>query len=427
MTSRKRRQFKAHSSALVVSVFVCAAMGACGGGTSSEAPAAAALAGTGALKYLAAGQLHAAWNGSLNADVVKPGVKISFYGSASGCAGAVDGPVGSPDAGVFAEAAAQTGIAPDGAYLWTPTGSAALCDAANRSRSGSSYVVLDTAARSGGVGMYTVAGPGSDGQLPFFEPFGPEGQGGTGGANAHIEGNFVGFRSDWASLAATKPFVARSGEVGAASIQSAQRVASLQVPGVVQGGEIVQVQQTLGLALINTGCIDARIDADHQCQLQYQFLIAVARAGVSDWSKEDWLKPTLLLDPGQGNIPVLSSALPAAGTEAAEPETGLPLFTSTGAPTMHSAGSMLGFGASINMTQLANLLRIVASRGLHKPVSAVSEVDLSRSWGSRWDDPSAWTLLETRVGQEIYDPQAKYRAVIGGSFTDITVSTAPVP
>ena len=357
----------------------------------------------------------AAWNPTPGVAGYRPGTKVLFFGTASGCTGQNDGPAAGGDDAVFAASLAQTGVAAASAsQRWTPMSAASLCGGADGDRGGPSYVVSTGDPAASAIGLYTQAGvPGG-----FFAPYGAGGQDGSG-ANAFIEGTFVNFRQAWAAADAPTPFAATPAH--AVLVDAPQSVSILDPGDAPADGTVVQVKRQFAVSFAALGCPRESVPA-RPCQLTFQFNVAIARAGVTDWSGQAWFVPTLVFDPEQGGIPVLDSPMPAAGTRAFDPASGLPLFTSSGAGTQHAPAALQDYAARINFAQLQNVVRLVVSRQLSKPVDQVVAADIAAYWGSRWDDPAAWVVVTTSVGQEVYDPLATHAASIGGSLQAITVS-----
>jgi len=47
--------------------------------------------------------------------------------------------------------------------------------------------------------------------------------------------------------------------------------------------------------------------------------------------------------------------------------------------------------------------------------------DVVKVFGSRWDNPLSWAVLQVEVAQEVYNPNSEVEAHIGGSFSEVTV------
>jgi hypothetical protein len=393
----------------------------CGGGSDASPgsdpppgpppPLGPALAGSGALGFLAGGEIVAEWDGTPDLELDAPGMKVQFFGAANGCQGATDGPaMRGPDA-VFAQAATQVGIdASAAARRWTPVSSAALCPGAPGGQGGPPYVMVDTQPDSGGLAFHTQAGAAAGAPVPFFGPYGAGGQDGDGN-NGFIVGTFVSFHHAWQDASAVTPFTG-----GALQVYAPLAVTQLDPGSTPTGNDVVQVKEQFTVSFINPSCLAAGLGASHHCQLMYQFAVAIARPDVTDWSTQTWFVPDVLFDPGQGNIPVIDSPMPPMGIDARDRRTALSLFTSLGAPTQHDVAAMQEFGAQITFTQLENALRAIGARG-----SGGSDGAVAASWGPRWNDPKAWVLLSTGVGQEVFDPLVDHVASAGALLHDIVV------
>jgi hypothetical protein len=416
------------SNLILPSLALAVLTGACGSGSDS-APAPGpppampppvlgpALAGTGALQFLAAGAVVAQWNSTPDPELESPGMKVQFFGAANGCPGATNGPADmGPDA-VFAQSADQVGLAAGAAaQRWTPIASAALCAEGSLGLGGPPYVMADTRADSGGIAFYTQAGVPSGTPAPFFGPFGAGGQDG-GGNNGFIVGTFVSFQQDWQDAGALQPFTG-----GAVQVHAPITITRLDPGGMAGLTTVVQVKEQFRVSFVNPSCIAAGLGATHHCQVQYQFPVAIARPDVTDWSTQSWFVPDVLFDPGQGGVPVIDCPLPAAGADGRDRQTGLSLFTSLGALSQHAAAPLQDYAAQITFAQLENALRAIEARG-----GDGSDAAVAASWGAQWNDPTAWVLLATGVGQEVFDPLADHVATIGALLHDITVTPTHTP
>jgi hypothetical protein len=409
---------------LAASILACG----CGGG-SAPAPVpppppppppvlGPALAGSGALAFLAAGQVIAEWNGTPAPELESPGLKVQFFGAANGCAGATDGPaVAGPDA-VFADSAAQVGLLATAAQgRWTPVPTTTLCPGAAQDQGGPAYVMLDTQPAAGGLAIHTQGGAAAGSPAPFLGPYDAGGQDGHGN-NGFITGTFVSFQHAWQDVGAQQPFAS-----GALQVHAPLAVTQLDPGSMPPADVVVQVKEQFTLSFVNPSCIAAGFGASYHCQLMFQFAVAIARPNVTDWSTQGWFVPDIFFDPGQGGVPVVDSPLPDTGADARDSRTGLSLFTSLGAPTQHAAtATVQDFAAQITFAQLQNALRAIGARG-----TGTSDTAIAASWGPRWNDPTAWLLLATGVGQEVFDPIPDQVATVGALLHDIAVNPTTVP
>lgn len=381
-----------------------------------------ALAAEGALDRLAGGEkLFAAWNPRNPQTALKPGMKVQFFGDAPGCSDTLDeGPVTTGLDADYAEGVARTTIATAavGARRWVPSGATPACDAALRERDGPSMVHLNADGTLGGVGLYTTTGPQADGRPGFLRPYSAAGQNGRG-ANAAITGTFVAFRQPWFAEDPVQPWTGTS---------ATARVLSVQSIGAALAGESlaastdVQVKQQMSADFINVECAKAGITAARPCQLEYLADTAIVRAGVDDWATVAWFQQgRVWFDPGQGGAPVVSGPLKEAGRATTDADSGLPLFVSQGAASRHGAFRNQTFDLRIPFAHLQNALRIVVGRKLGRAPADVTEAQIAAMWGARWNDPSAWALLSTNIGQEVHNPLADAKAYVGGAFRKLYV------
>ncbi|MBT9596202.1 MAG: hypothetical protein IV094_09490 [Vitreoscilla sp.] len=389
----------------------------------------ASLSSVAELERVGGGNLLAEWNPRNPATALAPGMKVSFFGSASACAAdASNGPTvaGSDDA--FAGAQALTGVAmPTGrsALRWTPGGAHAACDAAAQSDSGPSWVYVNPrAGTAGGVGMFTRSGPLASGGRPFFAAYGAGGVDGHG-LNAHGLSSFVAFRRPWYAEDAVRPFAASTdGQATSARVLSRQSVGAAQL-GTPPSGQTVQVKQQVVVEFINTACQKSGSGATGPCQIQYLFNTAVYRAGVTDWDRfapprEGWL----WFDADQGSVPIVEGQVPSPGQTVLDKTSGLALFASAGHPTQHQPFSDRPFDLRISFDQLGNAMRLVAASKARVAPGQVGEQALRETFGARWNDPTAWTLVHAAVGQEVYNDGAAVRAAwLGGSFRRLHVGS----
>jgi len=115
----------------------------------------------------------------------------------------------------------------------------------------------------------------------------------------------------------------------------------------------------------------------------------------------------------------------AKGQSVTDKDSHLPIFTSQGAATQHAAFKDQNFDLRVSFDQLANVMRIVVARKLGVSPAQVGDGDLAATWGARWNDPDAWVLLNSEVGQEVYNPLTDRTAYLGGSFKQLYVGRHP--
>jgi hypothetical protein len=378
------------------------------------------VAAQSALEAATNGTLFAAWDPANPQTVLQPGMKVMFFGSAAGCDGAHDGPLTSVSDIQLANASAMSGMAATATppnYRWTPAGASTACNASAQSLSGSSMVYLNPDATAGGVALLTTSGPQPDGTSPFFAPYGATGQNGAG-ANANISGTFVNFRQQ---RTATNPLQPWFGG-GAARVRSVQSVGTFGLDASAQSNQVLQAKQQMSVTFFNPTCFTQLSAVGKPCQIQYVFNTAIARNGVSDWSNVAWFQNgSLFFDPGQGGIPVVNGPVQAAGVTTNDTATGLPLYTSQGQPTQHQPFKEVAFDLNIDFLQLTNAMRLVAAATLSVDAAAVTNDQMSAVWGTSWNDPSAWILLTSAIGQEVYNPYPTLKASIGGGFSSLYV------
>lgn len=386
----------------------------------------------GRLDYPDRGEVYAAWNASDPQLVLKPGMKVLFFGRAEGCdIRAAGGPVKHEGNARFNQAMALTGVpaAPPGkGEKWTPSAESDSCDLSVRGEVGDTFVHLNRDPEQGGIGIFTFTGSEPTGKKgSFFRPFDARGKGGNG-ANANIEGTFVAFRFDWQKGNTVRPWAGgqETADQRAAELKTSQSVVAASVPA---GGKDkpIQVKQQVIVAFINPTCFrEGKDRKKSMCQVQYLFNVAVLRAGVSDWSKVGWFKDAgVFFDPAQGGMPVVHGPLGRNGETSRDHKWDLDLYTSLGAPSQHSVFNDETFHARISFKQLKNTLRLVAAESLKKPAGDVGSGDLSSVFGPKWDDPNEWALLSANVSQEVFNPYSE-AAFIGGSVKGLAFGAGPL-
>lgn len=364
------------------------------------------------------GNLFAAWNPRNPQTVLKPGMKVMFFGAAQGCAASAEGPLATVPSDRMAELASLTALPANASHeglRWTPSGRADGCDSETQARSGGSSVFLNPDNAAGVVALLTTSGPQANGEVPFLGPFGVNGQDGRG-ANAHITGSFVNFRAAWSKADPVQPWLNGS----KARIQSTQGLGGVKLeaaPGVT-----AQVKQQVAATFLNPACLRALADAGKPCQVQYLLNTGIQRTGVTDWSTVPWFqKGDVWYDPAQGGIPIVDGPIYPTGQTTLETQTGLGLFTSQGSATQHRAFASRTFDVTISFEQLNTVLRVTAAKAAGVGVAAVNAGHLQAHWGPQWDDPAAWVLLSVDVGQEVYNPDPSRRVEIGGGFSSLYV------
>jgi hypothetical protein len=385
---------------------------------------------------IADSEFFATWNADNRQDLLKPGVKILFFGEGYGCDSNVrNGPVAAVGNRNFEDAAELTGIplatGPGGAR-WTPRADEADCHDVSVSGVGDSFVHINPNPDAGGFGLFTATGPAPAGrQDSFFRPIGREGRSGSG-INAHIEASFVSFRFDWHKEGAFRPWVHPAGAVGqsAALLRSTQSVKSVAV-GTGRSAdvkEVTQAKQQLMVTFINPSCFREMRGLKRLCQIQYLFNLGLYRSGVSDWDSLPLLqRADVFIDPGQGGMPVVRGMLGRDGRAVETMPSGAPIYTSSGAATQHDVFAALEFRVSISFEQLTNALYAAAARASGKEMADTYPKDVQRLYGSRWRDPTQWALLSIHVGQEVYNPSEVFPVYIGGSVHELSLETISMP
>jgi hypothetical protein len=375
--------------------------------------------------------VFAAWNPSSGDDVLRPGVKVLFFGSTPYCEAGVAAGQASVDPGRSKQEASRlTGLSWKRGIehsVLTPTGDPRHCHLES-TRAGS-FVALDSLSDRSGVGLYTTTGPDRLGRQPFVGPFVDAVQAGSD-ADVGILGTFVLFRLDWEKEDTKKLWSVSSsletGNQATMDITTTQSVATAGIGAAVDrtgGSAVKQVKQQLTITLINRDCRRAFVELGELCQLQYLFTVAIFRRGVDDWSKVDWFRVGhVWTDPAQGGIPVVDGPIEADGASAKESTGKFDLYSSGGAPTGHEPFKNRRFEIHLGIRQLCNALRLVAAKRLSKAPVEISTEEIARIFGSRWDNPLSWAVLQIEVAQEVYNPGSDVEAHIGGSFTKVAIA-----
>lgn len=383
----------------------------------------------GPIEYLKRGEVYSAWNAKDPAMVLKPGMKVMFFGRAEGCAvQAANGPVKNNGSIRFGQAHDLTGIplAIEGkGQRWAPSGDSDDCDTAVREQVADSFVHVNEDPVSGGIGMFTFTGPDQNGRRSFFRQIGKDGRFGTG-SSPNIAGTFIAYRFDWQRRntvflwAGDDPLP----DQRKAEFKTTQTVAVVSVDQSAPDKKQIQAKQQVIVSLINPVCMSTIKVRKGLCQFQYLFNTAIYRSGITDWDKVTWFKNAgLFLDPGQGGMPVIHGSIGHPGEVTVDKESGLELYTSLGEPSSHQLFSNKTFRIQVSFLQLKNVLKVIAAKVTKNTVADIAPIDLAAVFGERWNDPNEWLLLSLQVGQEVHNPFDDVRAYIGGSIKEISVGS----
>lgn len=376
-----------------------------------------------------------AWNPKGSADMLAPGVKLDFFGAASACDGQVgDGPVSNSSHYSARQIAEDTGVQRYPGIekdLLTPSPDPKHCSEDGKNQRDGSFVVRGTYDEHGAIGLYTTVGPDGNGKMPLVGNFNSKGQSGSG-SNVGISGTFVTFRFDWgqpaaSSLWATIP--SKDAQVAAMmEMQTTQSVAiaSLGKTSNSPGAPVKQVKQQLAVTLINPACFRALSKLGKTCQVQYLLNLAIVRSGVADWSKVGWFNTaSLQIDPAQGGMPYINGPVGAKGQVTRDATRKYDLYSSAGEESAHGSFSNRTFRVRLSFGQFENALRLATAKVVSKSPETVSPDDIAQNFGPDWNDPQAWKLLSTEVGQEIYNENPDSEAQIGGSFKELGIRPVP--
>ena len=386
--------------------------------------ALSSLAQSSNLEALTGGSTFAAWNPADAVNSGRPGMKVSFFGAATGCASTVNGVVGAGDATRFAQDTSLSGVdlPADLSLRWTPQGDTSGCASGVQADSGDSIVALQPRDSGGAMAMVTYTGPRADGTPAFFGPYGAAGQNGRGG-NAFINGSYVAFRQDWRSTSPRTPWATN----GTARVYSVQSIASTAGTSTDLGATVVQAKQEVLASFINPTCVSEAAAAGQKrsCQVQYLLPTGIYRSGVTDWSTVGWFNAgKVWFDAVQGGATIVEGPVRTAGAITTDATSGLALFSSAGQATRHDQFANQAFDVRITFAQLGNAMRLAAAKSLGVSAPSVTDAQVADLFGSRWNDPTAWATMSTSVGQEVYNPDATWRAWIGGSFASLYVGPA---
>lgn len=369
----------------------------------------------------AGGDLAAGWNLKSAAAALRPGMKVAFFGRATGCDSTlIDGPTSAGTDSELATIASRTGVsrtATPSTMRWTPQGVSGSCDSSNATRTGPSWVYVNPSASGGALGLYTQSGPTSEGTTPFLSPLGADGADGNG-SNRHIIGTFVGFRRPWWSSTALQPWTDSS---SSARVVSAQSVNAYQVATDVSA--INQVKQQVIVSVINKACQQNRSAVIGPCQMQYLFNTVTMRGDVTDWEAySPATQGRIWFDPVQGSTPIVAGLIPTSGKTVVDNESGLALYSSKGGGTQHATFTAQNFDLRVSFDQLVNAVRIIAAKRTDVAVASVTDEQVASVWGTSWNDPSQWVFVAASVGQELYNEAQDSRQIyIGGGIKSLYV------
>lgn len=383
----------------------------------------------GPIGYLDRHEVYSAWNPNNQALVLKPGMKVMFFGRAMGCdIQAANGPVRNSGSIRFEQAYDLTGIplAPPGkGQRWVPSGDTEQCEESVREQVGDSFVHVNEDSVNGGIGMFTFTGLGQGGRRTFFQQFDKTGRSGKG-ANANIEGTFVAFRFDWQKNVSVFPWAsgASSLEQRVAEFKTTQSVESVSVGDALlgQSAEPIQAKQQFIVAFINLECFRSSGAVKRLCQVQYLFNVAVFRLGIVNWETVKWFRDAgIFADPAQGGMPVVHGPLGQNGAASVDDSSRLELYTSRGESSHHDTFKDKSFIVHVSFAQFKNALRAITARQLKQPISSITTADLVSIFSESWDDPNQWAVLSVNVSQEVHNPVDGQRAYIGGAVREISI------
>lgn len=392
----------------------------------------------GAISFLTAdegdatGKFVAAWNPKASdrgGQLLKPGLKIAFWGLGVGCKTFVStGPVTGNAEWLFGQAEEKTGVPIDQKHLdhrWAPTGGGEFCSADSRQRAGPSFVHVNENSDRGGIGIFSSSGGGTGKE--FFSPIGDNGQNNTG-VNQNIQGTFVIFRFDPKGANAIFPFGKDQSLANgkAVVIDSTQNLASFKVAPSPDSYSRSpnQVKQQVAMTFLNVDCMANR-NPKSLCQIKYLLHTAVFREGVTDWSKELWFdKASLLLDPAQGGLPVLHGPIKAAGISTVSKDNPrLSIWKSLGSETLHAKFDPTRFVVEISYDQFRSALMLATARMSASSSFSVGKEDMVRFFGKTWDVPASWRLLDVSVAQEVHNKNSDAASWIGGGVASLSVTS----
>jgi hypothetical protein len=378
-----------------------------------------------------------AWNPNGSGELLVPGVKIDFFGTAAICDGQVsNGPISNSSHYSGREIAENTGLRLYPGMeneLWTPSPDPNHCSVDSKNQRDGSFVVRGTRDQNGAAGIYTTAGPDGNGRTPLVGNFDSKGQSASG-SNVGILGTFLTFRFDWGQPAAPSLWpITPSKDAQAAAVmelQTTQTVATASLGKTSNSPDapVKQVKQQLTVTLINPACFRALSRSGKACQVQYLLNLAIVRSGVTDWSKVDWFNSaSLQIDPAQGGMPYINGPVGANGQVTRDATRRYDLYTSAGEESAHGTFSDRTFRVRLSFGQFENTLRLATAKFVNKSPDVVSLDDIAQNFGPAWNDPAAWKLLNAEVGQEIYNENPDSEAYIGGNVKEIGIRPVVPP
>lgn len=372
----------------------------------------------------------AASNPNDSATLLAPGPKMIFWGRGNSCSQGAGALAATPSGSAWDRALAATGVpaanvpndlrwTPTSDFAWSPANPLAL-GCSTLGQKGDTAAFVD---RVGGAWwLWTTSGPRTGGVVPFWGPFGSEGQFGSN-SNDYIQGTFAALRTPFWTLDAPRPF---SG-AGRARIRTVQSVRSMVANST--DGELTQSKQQVVLTLLNPACLFQLGGRPGPCMAQYVWSTAIVRPGVVDWSTVAWFRdPSLWFDPAQGGMPIIDGALGGLNATSVEDDTRLPLYTSQAASTRHVPFSRQVFDVTIGFDQLTNALKIVTGRHLGKAATDVSDEELATHWGAAWNDWNEWVMVQVEFAHEVYNPRSsETRAEIAGAVHEFYIGPQSQP
>lgn len=259
----------------------------------------------------------------------------------------------------------------------------------------------------------------SNNSSDLLKTFDSTGQNNTG-ANTNIIGNFTSFRFPFSfpePANSIKPFAKNN----TARISLSTSVKTLDTGN---SNGITQPKQQIMATFANPDCYNQKLSL---CQINILIDIAIARNGVTNWNDQSWsLKSRVSLDPAQNNLPIWESFLPENGQSIYFKDINEVALTSRGSPTIHSSFDTQLFNAEISFDSFKTALRIASAKILNKNISTDNDcLDCQQVFGTYWNNVNHWILLDSSVGQEIYDDSGS-NGIILSSFDWLFVGSAPV-
>lgn len=285
------------------------------------------------------------------------------------------------------------------------------CSSGSESLHGPNVTFLD----GNRIWMKTQSTTNSSALLKTFNDSGQDGS----GVNANIIGNFTAFRFKFPN-ANHNEFIKPFAKNNTARISLSGSIQSLD-SGNVSG--TVQPKQQIMATFINPDCYDKKLSI---CQVNLLINMAIARNGVSDWNSQSWAKKSnVWLDSAQGNLPIWEAFLPDNGNSLNFNDTNTTALTSRGEATQHNSFENKIFNAEIPFDSFKTTLRLASAKILNKQISTDSDcIDCVTVFGTSWNDVNKWVLLDTAVGQEVYDSTHNNGKIIG-NFDWIFVGSKP--